>query len=269
MPEVAREVAGAKLTRTLRITGRRDDGYHLIESEMVSLDLGDELFISAGNELEVVDEIAWVGDGAASVLAVPDDDSNLVRRALREVDRTAAVRLIKQIPAGAGLGGGSSDAAAVLRWSREFDLGVACRISADVAFCLAGGRAMVRGVGEVVEPLPFEELHFVLVSPAIAVSSAGVYLAWDELGGPVAAGGNDLEPAALVVEPVLAWWRDLLGEVTGLQPQLAGSGSSWFVECASASEADSLASQVGDAVLVVGEQALVRACRTTPAVDLA
>jgi 4-diphosphocytidyl-2-C-methyl-D-erythritol kinase len=93
-----------------------------------------------------------------------------------------------------------------------------------------GGRARVSGIGEVVEPLPFLDQAFTVLIPPFGVSTPAVYRAWDELGGPRADGPNDLEPAALVVEPRLARWRDLLGDATGLTPVLAGSGSTWFVE---------------------------------------
>jgi 4-diphosphocytidyl-2-C-methyl-D-erythritol kinase len=146
--------------------------------------------------------------------------------------RRARIRLHKLIPAGAGLGGGSSDAAAILRWAGITDLGVAARLGADIPFCLTGGRARVRGVGEQVEPLPFGEVEgrpYTLLIPPLAVSSAEVYREWDRMGGPTGSGGNDLEPAALIVEPGLARWRDRLGEATGQVPSLAGSGGTWFV----------------------------------------
>ena len=186
---------------------------------MVTLDLADVLEISAGDHLEVL--------GAP---AVPVDDSNLVRRALRAAGRQASVRLHKRIPAGGGLGGGSADAAAVLRWAGVHDLSVAASLGADVPFCLVGGRARVGGVGEVVEPLEFSSRVFTLLTPPLSVSTPAVYRAWDALGGPSADGPNDLELAALVVEPRLAAWRDRLGEATGQVPLLAGSGSTWFVE---------------------------------------
>jgi 4-diphosphocytidyl-2-C-methyl-D-erythritol kinase len=218
------ERAPAKLTVSLRVTGVRSDGYHLIDAEMVSLDYGDVLEIDAGGDgLEVVGPFAE---------GVPVDGSNLVRRALVAVGRRAFLRLDKRVPAGAGLGGGSSDAAAVLRWAGCADVGVAASLGADVAFCLAGGRARVRGVGEVVEPLPFLPRTFTLLVPPVPVSTPAVYRAWDDLGGPTAADGsvNDLETPALVVAPALASWRDRLGEATGCRPQLAGSGGTWFVE---------------------------------------
>ena len=213
-------LAPAKLTLSLRITGVRDDGFHLIDAEMVTVDLTDELTFSDGDGLEIVE-----GPG----LPVAAGDDNLVRRALRAVGRAAHVRVVKRIPAGGGLGGGSADAAAVLRWAGCDDLDVAASLGADVPFCLAGGRARVRGVGERIEPLPDVERTFTLLTPPFGVSTPAVYRAWDELGGPFADGPNDLEPAALAVEPRLARWRDLLEEATGLRPAQAGSGATWFV----------------------------------------
>jgi len=217
------ERAPAKLTLSLRITGVRDDGYHLIDSEMVTLDYGDVLEIGEGDALEVVGPYAT---------GVPTGDDNLVRRALAVTGRRAWVRLDKRVPARAGLGGGSADAAAVLRWAGCFDAAVAAGLGADVAFCLVGGRARVRGVGEVVEPLPFLARTFTLLVPPVPVSTPLVYRAWDDLGGPVASGGsvNDLEAAALVVTPALSEWRDGLAQASGRRPQMAGSGGTWFVE---------------------------------------
>src|SRR5436190_38964 len=89
---------------------------------------------------------------------------------------------------------------------------------------------LVFGPGEGIEPVPFEQRVFTLVTPPLEVSTAAVYAKWDELGGPTGENGNDLEPAALAVEPRLAVWRDQLGDTTGRTPRLAGSGSTWFVE---------------------------------------
>ncbi len=215
--------APAKLTLSLRITGVRDDGYHLIDAEMVSLDLHDTLEIDDGDSLTVVG--LGAGDGGRD----DDDGDNLVRRALRAIGRTAAVRLTKRIPAGAGLGGGSADAAAVLRWAGVDDLDRAVAIGADVPFCVVGGRARVRGIGEQIEPLPVSDETFTLLTPPFGCATPAVYAAWDELGGPSGENGNDLEPAAVHVEPRLRAWRDRLGDATGATPMLAGSGSTWFV----------------------------------------
>jgi len=210
----------AKLTLVLRVTGVRADGYHELDAEMVTVDLADELRFEEGDELAVTGPAA---DG------VPID-GNLVQRALGAVGRRARVRLHKVIPAGAGLGGGSADAAAVLRWAGVDDLAVAAALGADVPFCLVGGRARVRGIGEVVDPLPDQDRVFTLLVPPLHVSTPAVYAAWDRLGGPTADGPNDLEPAALAVEPRLAAARDELGDRTGAVPVLAGSGATWFVE---------------------------------------
>jgi 4-diphosphocytidyl-2-C-methyl-D-erythritol kinase len=216
--------ASAKLTLSLRVTGVRDDGYHLIDAEMVSLDLVDELTIVPGGH-----GVSLSSLGVITELDV-DPRDNLVSRALALADRQAQVIIEKRIPAGAGLGGGSADAAAVLRWAGHEDLVSAAGIGADVAFCLHGGRARVRGIGEVVEPLQYVHRTFTVVTPPIHCSTPEVYRRWDELGGPSGEGPNDLEPAALSLVPELAAVRDRLEEETGVTPMLAGSGSSWFVE---------------------------------------
>jgi 4-diphosphocytidyl-2-C-methyl-D-erythritol kinase len=205
-------LAWAKLTRSLRVVGVRDDGMHLIDAEMVTLDFCDLLRVDPDGENDL-------------------PASNLVSRALVAVGRSARVELVKRIPAGAGLGGGSADAAAVLRWAGCSSVEVAVGLGADVPFCLlGGGRARVRGVGESVSVLPDVDLVFTLLTPPLHVSTPAVYAAWDRLGGPSSDGVNDLEPAALAVEPRLAEWRDRLGEATGETPVLAGSGGTWFVE---------------------------------------
>lgn len=229
--------APAKLTTSLRVTGRRPDGYHLLDAEMVSLDLADEIELSEGGTSFVVeDRVAWFGlPGTAPEAAPPPPGENLVERALALCHREASCVLRKRIPSGAGLGGGSSDAAAILRWAGVHDLELAAALGADVPFCVVGGRARVRGVGEVVEPVTpggtdSPGSAFLLLTPRLHVSTPTVYAAWDELGGPEGERGNDLEPAALAAYPGLRWWRDLLGAATGQTPRLAGSGGTWFVE---------------------------------------
>ena len=212
--------APAKLTVSLRVTGVRADGYHLIDAEMVSLDLADELTFDSGHGFEVVE---------GHHLGHVDPDDNLVGRALKAVGRDAHVTLRKRIPAGGGLGGGSSNAATVMRWAGCDDVALAASLGADVPFCLRGGRARVTGIGEVLDPLPFEPRTITLAMPPYGCSTPAVYAAWDDLGGPIADGPNDLEPAALAVEPRMAAFRDAFGAATGVTPQLAGSGSTWFV----------------------------------------
>ena len=211
--------APAKLTLSLAVTGVRPDGLHLIRGEMVTLDLHDTLELTPGET-----GLTVVGGGAD----VPTGPDNLVSRALQLVGRTAEVRVTKRIPSQAGLGGGSSDAGAILRWAGFDDLEAAARLGADVAFCTVGGRALVGGFGEQVTPLPFRPMVVTLLTPPIACATGAVYRAWDDLGGPTGEAGNDLEPAALHVLPELGRWRDELAAATGERPRLAGSGSTWF-----------------------------------------
>jgi len=225
--------APAKLTLSLEIKGIRDDGYHLIEAEMVSLDLMDELEIhdDIGNGgVEVSTEYLSQPWGFDTESSVPDNENNLVSKALDLLNVEKSVHVRKKIPPGTGLGGGSADAAAVLRWGGFEDLDAASRLGADVPFCLHGGRAFVAGIGEKITPVAYREQTFTLLIPPFSCSTVEVYEHWDRIGGPRGDNGNDLEPAVLDLYPELEKWRDQLGEASGVSPRLAGSGSTWFVE---------------------------------------
>ncbi|MFM8381762.1 MAG: 4-(cytidine 5'-diphospho)-2-C-methyl-D-erythritol kinase [Actinomycetota bacterium] len=219
--------APAKLTWSLRITGRRADGYHLLDAEMVSLDLCDLVRIEP--ELSGVVSDGPFADG------VPTDGDNLVVKALDLVGRRARVTVTKNIPHGGGLGGGSADAAAILRWAGWTTPDQARRgavIGADVPFCVIGGRARVTGIGEEIAPLPFEDRVVTLVVPPLRVSTPAVYRAWDALNEDDRFSDdstNDLEAAAMTVEPELVTWRDRIRAACDTRPILAGSGATWFV----------------------------------------
>jgi 4-diphosphocytidyl-2-C-methyl-D-erythritol kinase len=247
-------LAPAKLTVSLRVTGVRPDGYHELDAEMVTLSLADELVLQEGGSGLTVDADAGVRAGG-----LPDPLDNLVERALVACGRRAAVRLTKRIPLGGGLGGGSADAAAVLRWAGCADPDVAVRLGADVPFCVVGGRARVEGVGEQVTPLPYEARDYLLLLPPFGVDTALVYRAWD--ADPGDHRPNALTAAALAVEPRLARWRDALRDLAGAEPALAGSGSTWFV--AGGPEEAGSASR-GELRLGAETARLVRA-RTVPA----
>jgi 4-diphosphocytidyl-2-C-methyl-D-erythritol kinase len=267
--------APAKLTISLLVTGVRADGYHLLESEMVTLDLADTLVVADGDGLTVSEQFAG-GAGAWRTGGVDPGPDNLVARALAAVGRTARVDLVKQIPPGAGLGGGSADAAAILRWAGRTDPRLAARLGADIPFCLAGGRALVRGIGEEVVPLPFVERAFTLFLLPFGMDTGAVYAAWDEIGAGTAGGstgvtgvtevtgGNDLEAPALAVDPRLGAWRDHLAGLTGRMPWLAGSGSTWFVE----GSPDQLGLGDRTDVRMGEERALIVPVRTMPAVGI-
>ncbi len=277
--------APAKLTLSLRVTGVREDGYHLLESEMVTLDLADTLVVADGDGLTVSEQFAGgAGPGDWRAGGVDPGPDNLVSRALAAVGRTARVDLVKRIPPGAGLGGGSADAAAILRWAGSTDPGLAARLGADIPFCLAGGRALVRGIGEEVVPLPFLERAFTLFLLPFGVDTGAVYAAWDTrrpgsraaapgsvepgTAGPgmvgLGEGVNDLEAAALDVDPRLRRWRDHLAGLLGRSPWLAGSGSTWFVE----GSPDQLGLGGRADVRMGEERALIVPARTVPAVGM-
>src|SRR5947209_3944763 len=155
-------LAPAKVNLTLEVLGRRSDGYHEIVTLIQTIDLCDALILAAGHGIE----LEVVGDAVAGV---PEGEANLAAKAAHslksEAGRTdlgAHIRLAKQIPAAMGLGGGSSDAAAVLRglnqlWDLRFTTDhlarVAATLGSDVPFFLYCGTAVCRGHGEIVEPM--------------------------------------------------------------------------------------------------------------------
>lgn len=217
--------APAKLTLSLKIVDRRADGMHVIDAVMTELAWGDtiRLDVAPTTSVRLVDELGRPFGF----------EDTLITRALEMIGVTAAVTVTKRIPPGAGLGGGSSDAAAILRWggwpTTAAGLAAAAGLGADVAFSLVGGRARVRGIGELVEPLEPAVEEVTLLTPALQCSTPEVYAQWDRMGGPSGENGNDLEPAALARYPEIAEARDLLAYASGRRPRLAGSGSTWFV----------------------------------------
>lgn len=213
--------AYAKVNYALEVGGRRFDGYHDIRTVMQSISLYDEVEIERGVgeglELAVEPEEAEVGE----------PERNTVHRAwslLQDVCGTrmpVRVRLRKGIPSGAGLGGASADAAAVLVGLDEsFGLGlgalgareVGARIGADVPFCVSGGTALAEGIGEELRPLPAPPGHrLVLAKPDRGASTAAIYEGYDRLPGP---GERCVEP---VVEALH------LGDLDGLARSLGNA----------------------------------------------
>ncbi|HVA70082.1 MAG TPA: 4-(cytidine 5'-diphospho)-2-C-methyl-D-erythritol kinase [Acidimicrobiales bacterium] len=216
-------LAPAKLTWFLEVTGRRENGFHEVRAEMVTLGFADRLEIDESEDFLRV-------EGPFSV--VPLDEHNLVTRALGLVGRSAGVTLHKVIPPGGGLGGGSADAGAILRWAGSVSAERALTLGGDVPFCQLGGRALVQGVGERVSELPFESRDVTLVLSNFGLDTGEVYRAFDELlgRGERPGGRNHLEVAARTVEPRLATTMDWLRASLGDQVHLAGSGSTLFVE---------------------------------------
>jgi len=210
--------AHAKLNLRLEVLGRRPDGQHEVRTLMQAISLHDLLIAERAPRTSL--------EGG-----VGEDD--LVLRAQRALEAAvgrhlpARFRLVKRIPAGAGLGGGSSDAAAALRALRRLyeldcDLrAVAADLGADVGFFLAGGAAVARGRGERLCPVRPSNEWYALAWPGFEVSTARVYAAWDRVGGE---GDNQLTRAALAVEPRLAEFVAMLGDGW----RMTGSGSAFF-----------------------------------------
>jgi 4-diphosphocytidyl-2-C-methyl-D-erythritol kinase len=213
--------AFAKLTLSLHITGTRADGYHELDATMVSIDEPhDDLVIrpAARTSLTITGPFAE---------GVPADPSNLAWRAADARGAALEIVLRKGIPPGAGLGGGSADAAAVLT-ALGGDPAIAASLGADVPFCVQGGYARVRGMGADVEPGATDALAIVVATPQFGCSTAAVYRAWDVLGGPHDE-INDLRAAAEHVEPRLVDFKREVEAAAGAPAILAGSGSSYAV----------------------------------------
>ena len=260
--------APAKLNLSLRVIGRRADGYHLLETEMVLLELADRLLLmpgAAGLRVEPPGS------------EVPVDRSNLAWRGLlaglgAEPD-LLCLTLEKRIPIGSGLGGGSSDAAAAWRLGRRAigaaevpsaeDLATLEALGADVPFFAAGcAAAMVEGIGEQVRPTPVPmAASVVLVHPPFGMSTATVFaeLQPDDLASHEP-GANDLLAPALRLRPELS---DLMKRVedAGGVPRLTGSGSTIFTQ----SDDPARAAAVATALRQVGLRVTETSLRPAPA----
>jgi len=229
--------AFAKLNLSLRVVGLREDGFHEIESIVQTIDLADELVISSAEEgLIVENDLEGLrGKDLAEVAAARVLDA-------KGAGGGARIRVAKHIPSGAGLGGGSSDAAAVLRTldrlmaprlpeSQLHQLGAS--IGSDVPLFLVGGRLRVTGRGECVETIevPGDEVYVLLVPP-IHCDTAEIYRRWDALPpadqGTKGLGHNDLLAPALDVHPGLSRYHAAVRAVGGRYAGMSGSGSSFF-----------------------------------------
>lgn len=248
--------APAKINLALHVTGRRADGYHLIETLAVFSQLGDVVELAPA----AVDTFAIAGPFAA---ALPDDDDNLIirardrlRRAFTQVrDRHSAIRLTKNLPVAAGIGGGSSDAAAVLRglaalWEIDVDeAGLArlgAELGADLPMCLAARPLIARGIGEKIAPLvDWPALPLLLVNPGVAVPTQAVFTGLERRdNAPLPAlppqrdaqsvldwlrqCRNDLQAAALALAPEIMEALDRLSASGARLARMSGSGATCF-----------------------------------------
>jgi 4-diphosphocytidyl-2-C-methyl-D-erythritol kinase len=255
--------ARAKINLWLRVGKLRGDGFHEIETLMVPLSLADELAIA-------LTDGAWEFSCEGGGGEVPQDESNLAVRAARSWAQAAGyvggvtIRLQKNIPSGAGLGGGSSDAAAVLRALQKMQPGLlpaerlhalAAGLGSDVPFFLQDGAAICRGRGEKVRPVesPWHGV-LLLVKPPFGVPTGWAYSAldqfrarqaWQPPEGEARCWENDFAGPVLRKYRVLADLQGwLLGRPGVEAVVLAGSGSTMAAACAGVEEARALAAAV-------------------------
>ncbi|HEY3330933.1 MAG TPA: 4-(cytidine 5'-diphospho)-2-C-methyl-D-erythritol kinase [Capsulimonadaceae bacterium] len=239
--------AHAKINLTLDVLGQRPDGYHEIESIMQTISLADDITVTRTARPGV--SITVDGPYAAGA---PTDHTNLAVKAanalLAAADATdigLTIALSKSIPSQAGLGGGSSDAAAVLNavnrllrspLDRDALVPLAAKLGADVPFFLTGGAARVTGIGDRIEAIGAGFTgSLVLVKPPVGVSTAAAYSALDELPGRQSAnatrswpsGGfaNDFEAVIYTLAPEIAAARDALLAAGATTTLLCGSGA--------------------------------------------
>ncbi|MBP3645634.1 MAG: 4-(cytidine 5'-diphospho)-2-C-methyl-D-erythritol kinase [Clostridia bacterium] len=193
--------AHAKINWTLDILGTREDGYHLMDMLMQSVEMHDVLYLEEADELtlEGATVSGRIGDGSGelSSAVVTYDEKNLVYRAAKklkeryQVEKGARMRLEKHIPSGAGMGGGSADAAAALKglcqlWNLNVPeaelLALGLSLGADIPFMLTGGLARVGGIGENIQPLsPVPQIWLVMLQPCEGLSTKEVFTAFDSL----------------------------------------------------------------------------------------
>ena len=253
------EHAPAKVNLYLHVTGRRDDGYHLLDSLAVFGPAADTL------TAELADELSLTVDGpfGEALSAEPD---NLVLRAARALaPRGAALRLTKRLPVASGIGGGSADAAAALRllnriWGTGRDeaglAALAAPLGADIPVCLASRPAIMQGIGELIRPAPrLPECGLLLVNPRVPLATPAVFrarqgdftpparlpAAWPDAAAMAAdlrRLSNDLEAPALSLCPAIAEVLAALRSLPGcLLARMSGSGATCFGVFASADQA--------------------------------
>jgi 4-diphosphocytidyl-2-C-methyl-D-erythritol kinase len=241
------ERARAKINLCLHVTGRRADGYHLLDSLVTFAEVGDEIAAVAADR----STLAIDGPFGAGLAAGPE---NLVLRAAAALraDGGAALRLTKNLPVASGIGGGSADAAATLRaLSRLWGTALPApdrvlALGADVPVCLAGVPARMSGIGERLEPLALPSFAMVLVNPGVAVPTGAIFagLATRDNPAPPAPGPfadaealfawlrarrNDLEAPAAARAPVIAEVAAALAAQPGCAlARMSGSGATVF-----------------------------------------
>lgn len=255
-------MAPAKLNLSLDITSRREDGYHELETVMQTVDICDRVTVSLSME-----------NGGGIFLRCPgfpelEGDGNIACKAARAFFKAANINIDmlrvdilirKHIPFGAGMGGGSADGAAVLvglnrLCNTSFTIQRLCEIGvlvgADIPFCIMGGTALAKGIGEILTPLsPFPDCRFVVVKPSVSISTAAAYMAADNGGikkrpqtlklleaikkGDIKNAANSFSNVFEQVTPPVQYTeiskaKSVLSAYGAINPTMTGSGSAVF-----------------------------------------
>lgn len=255
-PERVVETAPAKINLALHVTGRRADGYHLLDSLVTFAEDGDELAFEAAatDEFRVVGRFGGELSGDDNLVLKARD---LLRAALVDAGQphgTVSITLDKCLPIASGIGGGSADAAATLRgllrlWKAELPQAalqqIALQLGADVPMCLASVPLRARGIGETIERAAMPSVPLVLVNPLKPVSTPEIFRSLtrrdnppiEQIPGATDVSGwlhslaplrNDLQPAAEVLVPEIAEACDLLGQSLAGFARMSGSGATCF-----------------------------------------
>ena len=239
MPEAHIELARAKVNLTLHIGALRADGYHDLESLVVFADIGDEIQLSSADLPSLTIE------GEEDLSSGPD---NLINRALEFCEAEPHhIHLKKILPVSAGLGGGSANAAAIIRRfkSEKSDHDLAFGLGADVPVCRYSKTSIMSGIGERIEHLPnLGSLSAVLVNPGVSVSTGEIFKAMDKApdGKPMnltsrkgdllsraLSGENDMQEFAIIQVPIISDVLRILSQQTACQlARMSGSGATCF-----------------------------------------
>ena len=255
------EQAKAKINLSLDVTGRREDGYHLVRMIMQTLDLCDDLTFEVAGESA---GITLITDSGVLNKEQSEGSDNLIIKAARALEQATGktfdvnITLAKRIPIAAGMAGGSADAAATLRGlNRLFELGlsydelraIGLKLGADIPFCVEGGLCLCEGIGEILTPLTkLPNYPTVICKPPIFVSTPSVYKAYDSLEAPYHPDvdamlaaikeydapaipgllGNSLETVTAAVHPIIKEIEKSMIEVGALNSIMSGSGPTVF-----------------------------------------
>ena len=243
--------APAKLNLFLHVTGRRHDGYHLLETLLVAIDVGDTIMLTRRDDGAIV--------RTNEVTGVPAESDLAVRAAITLKNASGCsfgvdIAIAKRVPMGGGMGGGSSDAASVLlalnrlwetKLSREEMMRIGLALGADVPFFLQGAPALARGVGEHLTPVSLPPLWIAVLVPPIAVATAAIFSAPELTRNSLSAkmevfsegyGRNDLEKVASARFPEIAAALKHLAECSP-NARMTGSGGAVFAPFESEAEA--------------------------------